>query len=168
MPNLIGHLLILLILYLDEYDNFFGVKTEVEFADRILMIKKIAKPTTNMVRKWKDIGSLRNDIIAHTWRKGKQFTLSNLGTYNAPKNFQDLLYLQTYLEINQAVIDAEFFTESKNVMDHIDSIKSNKQNPNPSDPNFEKTIIKVINEVNENCIQEQKPYEINSFAIFSL
>jgi hypothetical protein len=60
--------------YLDEYDNFSGVKIEVEFSDRIIIIKKIAKPTMNMIRKWKDIGRLRNDIIAHTWRKRNQFT----------------------------------------------------------------------------------------------
>jgi hypothetical protein len=91
-----------------------------------------------------------------------------LSTYNAPRNFQDLLYLQTYLEINQAVIDADFFIESKNIMDYIDSVKSNKQNSDPPDPNFEKNILEIINEVNGNRIQRPKSYEINSAGIFSL
>lgn len=53
-------------------------------------------------------------------------------------------------------------------MDYIDSVKSNKQNSNPPDSNFEKNILEIINEVNGNRIQRPKSYEINSAGIFSL
>jgi len=155
--------------YLDEYDNFFESGAETEFKPRIRIVKKIAKPVVDRLRKWKDIKNFRNQIIAHPWRiNGSEFSLKNLGLYNTPRTFHDLLYLQTYLEIVQTVINAEFEEESKHVNQYISSLKNNSNTPPVANPNFESEIRTLVQEINERCKKESRIYYIDEEAIFIL
>src|SRR5688572_5426697 len=55
--------------FLDEYENYFLSTSEEEFRERILAAKKIAKPAVDQIKSWKDLGNVRNEMIAHNWRE---------------------------------------------------------------------------------------------------
>lgn len=102
--------------YLDEYDQIFGHKTELEFVDRIRVVKSINKPLINRIKEWKDIKELRNQLMAHNLRSGKNgnfiFSIDNLD-YNAPKTINDLFLLSNLIQFSTQTIYSEFISEIK-------------------------------------------------------
>ncbi len=154
--------------YFDEYDNYFETTAEEKFKNRIRAVKRIAKQAADKIRRWSGIREMRNEMISHNWRvKGSgEIILSKLGRYNTPRNFHDLLYLQTYITIIQTVIAAEFHDISSEIWPYIESIKTTIVPPPQTNPNFEQEIRTLVQEINIKCEEYGKEYRVNPEAIF--
>lgn len=145
--------------YLDEYNKNFLVKSEPQFHDRILQVKKIAKPAFKKVNKWKDLWEYRNHMIAHNFRiDGDKFSFYMLGQYNAPRTYRDLVLLRKHLAMINAIIQAEFESEMPHINSFIESFEVKEQEINYE--NIEVELTSVINDINELCEANGKNYSL--------
>ena len=103
--------------FLDEYQQVFGVKTEKNYIDRIIITKAINKPLISRITDWKYLRNLRNILLAHNLRKGKNgefiFNIQNLD-FNAPRTINDLFLLSNLIQFSTETINSEFEKEIKN------------------------------------------------------
>ena len=146
--------------FLDEYNKHFLFKSEPEFKDRILAIKKIAKPAFKKVNEWTDLREYRNQMIAHNFRiNDDAFSFNMLGQYNAPRTYRDIVLLRRHLMMIQGIIEAEFTSEMTNVNDYIQSFPVQEQQVNYD--NIETDIKTVVDEINLNCNNSGKDYMLD-------
>ena len=100
--------------FLDEYQQVFGQKTERKFKERIIDIKAINKPFISKINEWKNLRDLRNHLLAHNLRVGKNgkfiFNIKGLN-YNAPRNFNDLFLLHNLISFATQTFNQEFEKE---------------------------------------------------------
>lgn len=103
--------------FLQEYEEYFGNKTEIEFKKRIIDVKTINKPFLSKIKEWRQIGDLRNQLLAHNLRKGKNgqfiFSFENID-YSAPRTINDILLLSNLIGFMTQTINLEFSHEIKN------------------------------------------------------
>jgi hypothetical protein len=110
--------------FLDEYDQYFGVKTEDKFKERAIIVKSINKPLVSKIREWKDLKDMRNELLAHNLRIGKNGKFifgENTPNYDAPRTIYDLFLLSNLIQFTTETINSEFNSELK-------SIQSNRDN----------------------------------------
>jgi hypothetical protein len=167
--TLFTHILLDVKSYEDEYDNHFGINTESQFKDRIMTIKRIAKPAMKKIKAWKGIGAIRNQMIAHNWRvEGtKEFIYTKIGSYDSPRTMQDLLLLQFYLQCVQTVIQAEFRKESEDFSSWLNALKQPVTLPAPR-PDLATTINSIVHEINSKCAEEGRDYRLNELLFYHL
>jgi hypothetical protein len=113
--------------YLDEYQEVFGKKTETIFNDRCIVAKAINKPFIRKINQWKDYRNLRNHLLAHNFRVGKNgnYIFNEVIDYNAPKNFNDLLLLSNLIQLSTQTVISEFELELNSHVDKVKRIKNN-------------------------------------------
>ncbi|SFZ93811.1 hypothetical protein SAMN05428642_103348 [Flaviramulus basaltis] len=115
--------------FLDEYDQFFGIKTETEFKDRIIIVKSINKPLISKIREWKNLKDMRNELLAHNLRIGKngEFVFGeNVADYDAPRTIYDLFLLSNLIQFATTTINSEFDSELKSIQLEYDNKISNQ------------------------------------------
>ena len=145
--------------YLDEYNKNFLAKAEPEFHERILQIKKIAKPAFKKLNEWKDLKEYRNQMIAHNFRiDGNEFSFNMLGQYNAPRTYRDLALLRKHLAMVNAVIQAEFESDMPNINAFIKSFEVKEQEI--SYDNIETDLKTMVAEINQLCLDNGKTYQL--------
>lgn len=102
--------------YIDEYEGIFGVKTESEFNERIIIVKSINKPFITKIKEWKELRDIRNQVFAHNLRIGKNgiyiFSRDRID-YNAPTSINDLFLLSNLIQLSYQTINSEFYNEVK-------------------------------------------------------
>lgn len=105
--------------YLDEYQEVFGKKTENIFEERCIIVKEINKPFIRKINQWKDYRNLRNHLLAHNFRVGKNgdYIFNGIVDYNAPRNFYDLLLLSNLIQLSTQTIISEFQLELNSLLD---------------------------------------------------
>lgn len=111
--------------FLEEYNEFFGVKTEEEYKARILVVKQVCKPFTTRIRQWKDIKTYRNTVLAHTMRnKNNEFVLidRSINQLNAPNTTLDYIMLQASIETIMTIIEQEFYSELKECLSELNKM----------------------------------------------
>ena len=100
--------------FLDEYQNILGVKTEKNYKERIIITKAINKPLISRITEWKDLRDLRNNLLAHNLRKGKNgifiFSIEGLD-FNAPRTLNDIFLLSNLIQFATETINSEFEKE---------------------------------------------------------
>jgi hypothetical protein len=113
--------------YLDEYQEVFGKKTETIFNDRCIVAKAINKPFIRKINQWKDYRNLRNHLLAHNFRVGKNgnYIFNEVIDYNAPQNFNDLLLLSNLIQLSTQTVISEFELELNSHVDKVKRIKNN-------------------------------------------
>tara|TARA_B110000902_G_scaffold23161_1_gene25731 strand:- start:252 stop:902 length:651 start_codon:yes stop_codon:yes gene_type:complete len=113
--------------YLDEYQKVFGKKTETIFNDRCIVAKAINKPFIRKINQWKDYRNLRNHLLAHNFRVGKNgnYIFNEVIDYNAPRNFNDLLLLSNLIQLSTQTVISEFELELNSHVDKVKRIKNN-------------------------------------------
>jgi hypothetical protein len=113
--------------YLDEYQEVFGKKTETIFNDRCIVAKAINKPFIRKINQWKDYRNLRNHLLAHNFRVGKNgnYIFNEVIDYNAPRNFNDLLLLSNLIQLSTQTVISEFELELNSLVDKVKRIKNN-------------------------------------------
>lgn len=152
--------------YVDEYNKHFLNKAEAQFKERILSVKKIAKPAFQKVNDWTELKEYRNQMIAHNFRvNGDTFSFNRLGQYNAPRTYSDIALLRKYLMMVQTIIEAEFQPELPYVNPYIKSFEVQKRKT--SYETIEDDLTAVVEEINSLCTAGNKPYllDIASFLI---
>jgi len=152
--------------YIDEYNKHFLTKAEPQFKERILSVKKIAKPALKKVNEWTGLKEYRNQMIAHNFRVNEDaFSFNRLGQYNAPRTYSDIALLRKYLMMVQTIIEAEFQSELPYVNPYIKSFEVQKQKTNYE--TIEEDITGVVEEINSLCESNNKPYalQMNAFLI---
>lgn len=94
--------------YLEEWNEVFGIKTEIENKEKIIFIKKIAKPAFKNISSWKQLKEFRNHYIAHNHRnkEGKNVYLNHT-EYHSPQSDAEI-YLLVY-SLNKMTDLVHFF-----------------------------------------------------------
>lgn len=152
--------------YIDEYNRHFLIEAELQFKERILSLKKIAKPAFKRVNKWTGLKDYRNEMIAHNFRvNGAVFSFNKHGQYNAPRTYADLAILRKYLMMVQTIIEAEFQPELQFVNPHIKEFEVKKGNTNYD--TIDEDLTSVVKEINSLCESCNKPYvlDVNAFLM---
>jgi hypothetical protein len=100
--------------YLDEYDQVFGINTETLYKNRIVEVKSINKPFISKIKEWKDLRNMRNQLLAHNLRRGKNgdfiFSIDNYVSI-APITLNDLFLLVNLIKYSTKTITLEFQEE---------------------------------------------------------
>ena len=113
--------------YLDEYQQVFGVKTESKFQDRIIQVKAINKPVIQRIKKWKNLNEMRNQLLVHNLRIGKNGTYlfdSKNPNFNAPRTIFDITLLSNLLQFLTITICEEFEEE---ILNQIEDFNENEE-----------------------------------------
>ncbi len=145
--------------FLDEYDNHFGVQTEKEYKNRIIETKQINKPFYDYIRSWKDLGLMRNQMLAHNLRVGDSggfiYSIENL-SYNSPRTLNDIFLLTNILMLMMHTIETLFEEEflAKKIVRSIDKSQKNLTMDEVGD-----TTLKLINAAES--ISDTKGKKIN-------
>jgi hypothetical protein len=137
--------------FLDEYQEVFGPKTEKLYKERIVIVKAINKPFISKINEWKNLRDLRNHLLAHNMRIGKNgeflFRVKGL-KYDAPRNLNDLFLLHNLISFVAQTINSEFDDEQKS----IDQFKTEKIEENKNvltKDDVSKITIGLIQESNK-------------------
>lgn len=153
--------------FLDEYQQVFGIKTEKNFKDRIIVVKAINKPLISRIGEWKDLRELRNNLLAHNMRKGKNgdfvFSIKNLD-YNAPRNLNDLFLLSNLIMFSAETVYSEFKSE----IDTIDSTTFQELKPSEkllSQEDVSRITFELLGKANKEKTRLNRSY---SFTINEL
>jgi hypothetical protein len=132
--------------FLDEWNKYFGVKTEKKDAQRIVNAKTIAKPATRQISEWKQLRDFRNEAIAHNHRDktGKNIYLSAKG-YHFPDT-QEEIYLMVYCV--KKMMDVVSFFFQKEMQKVVKNMKERKKPPKQKRLSG-RTIKRKIKEIND-------------------
>ena len=89
---LASQIIIKAISFIDEWNNYFGVKTETKDQETILQIKSLTKPAYSALMAWKEMNSYRNQALAHNHRdKYKKNIYLQNKKFDAPQTDDELL-----------------------------------------------------------------------------
>lgn len=95
--------------FMEEWDKFLAIKTDINHRDKLLLIKRIVSPVRKEINKWKDLKKFRNEVIAHNFRNNDgKFSLDEIYSYNCPNTIEELYYLISFLEIMTKVLSMNF------------------------------------------------------------
>lgn len=116
--------------FLEEWDDFLGVRNEPNQIDNLRKIKKTVASARRAVNYWKDLKTFRNEIIAHNFRSGKskEVKIDMLQLYDCPQTIPELYFLMSFLNRMIEVLFI-FFKEKVNeivVEFNREKIKVNK------------------------------------------
>lgn len=145
--------------FLEEWDEFLGVKTSDNDKEKIMALKKAVAPARKEIMKWRDIKSFRNEVIAHNMRNSKkEFSLEEMHSYSCPQTSYEIFYLVKFLaemmnifklyypeEINSIIIRTQETLDKPkkyNVRDFHDLKKSLKSVREQIEFNLTNLIIK--------------------------
>jgi hypothetical protein len=114
--------------FLDEWNKVFGVLTEPEDKDRIIAIKRVAKPAYKCISEWKNLRDFRNEVIAHNHRNkgGKNIYLEYL-PYNSPQSNGEVYLLVFCLKKMIDVVHYSF--EDMVKLSFVTKLKNRKTKP---------------------------------------
>jgi hypothetical protein len=133
--------------FLDEWNDVFGVLTNLNDRERILVVKRIAKPAYKQLMQWKQLREFRNEKIAHNHRDkaGTNIFLSNK-YYHAPDTDQEI-YLMCYcLKKMMDVVDYFFKPELDDLVLNLPQPKKYRSSKNK--PLTTAAIKKIIKQLN--------------------
>jgi len=100
--------------FIDEWDDVLGTKTELEYREIVIEIKKVAKPARKLLNTFKDLRKFRNQAIAHNHRdeKGNNIYFSRK-SFHTPQNLGDLALLVYAIEKMAKVLGGVLYNEFK-------------------------------------------------------
>lgn len=159
------------IAYLDEWNNYFGVQTELKDKDSILYVKKIAKPAYSLLKEWKDLNDYRNHALAHNHRdREKQNIYLNNKKYNIPGSNGELMLLCYCVNKMSQVVAAFFQDEVRAVISIISNIMAKNKIEKSESITFKSKYIEKIRYMDDTIANElmKKPvYESFIYGIIS-
>lgn len=152
--------------FLEEYQDNLYPMAEEEFKERVLFVRTAAKPILKKINEWKDLQTVRNELIAHPWRSKKtdEFSYVKIFTYNSPRNYWQLEILRKYLSMVVGLIEAEFQTELSFLPQYMESIQPSRVPPE-NNPEIFNEMTEVIKQVNAVCTENRKLYRLDSKKI---
>lgn len=109
--------------FLDEYDNFFTPVVYPNETEKIIELKSIVLPAYRIIKKWKDLKKIRNNILVHNHRiKGNSiFDLNERMKYIIPSsNAEFTLLADLVFMIAENILP--IFPELRNEIDFNESL----------------------------------------------
>jgi len=151
--------------FMEEYHKEFGVKTEIEFKERINITKRIVAPFTKSISKWSDMNGYRN-AIAHTLRdKEGQFIFLDSdieNKYNTPNNPYEWLLLRNCMIGLKNILNIDFRKELNEARKEIEKVEYHfKKSPIWTARELEDRFISIINESYAVAEKYGKHYNLN-------
>lgn len=107
--------------FMDEWENLGALQSD----ERILKIRKIASPFTKRIKKWSDLGLIRNTLVAHGFRnKGENILVGGYkAELNVPNGFPDRILLCSCIYCTKEVLIAEFATEYNELITQLKTVE---------------------------------------------
>lgn len=159
------------IAYLDEWNNYFGVQTELKDKDSILYVKKIAKPAYSLLKEWKDLNDYRNHALAHNHRdREKQNIYLNNKKYNIPGSNGELMLLCYCVNKMSQVVAAFFQDEVRAVISIISNIMVKNKIEKSESITFKSKYIEKIRYMDDTIadkLMKKSVYESFIYGIIS-
>ena len=157
---LASQIIIKAISFIDEWNNYFGVKTETKDQETILQIKSLTKPAYSALMAWKEMNSYRNQALAHNHRDKyqKNIYLQNK-KFDAPQTDDELLLVAFCIHKMSQVTSLFFQDEIIKIINILEKIIQENKNKN-----------KGMYEFNNKCIQKIKSIDkdiTNSFIHYN-
>lgn len=140
--------------FLEEYDNFF-TSSNPNTKNKIQEFKKIMKPATDELRKWKDLTKFRNEVIAHNLRikdagYSSVFLNGRLSKYQIPLSISDLVIIVKCVEVIAVNIKKIFKKEYIEFGMEVHSHKKEISNPNLSGSEMDRYIADIKERIRAN------------------
>jgi hypothetical protein len=103
---------IVILKYATYFDEFHEHKSKIPDVELQRAIKKAFSKITN---RWPDIDDYRNEVIAHSYRRGEEslFALALETAYNIPITMQDILLLVGTVHVVTALLKNKYPDEFK-------------------------------------------------------
>jgi hypothetical protein len=107
-----GLMELIILKYAAYYDEFHNHKSKIPDVELQRAIKKAFSKITN---KWPDIDNYRNEIVAHSYRRGEEslFALPLETAYNIPETMADILLLTATVKIVTDLLHNRYANEFK-------------------------------------------------------
>ena len=143
---LIYQLLLKACAFIDEWDQYLGLKTEEEYALAVHRIKRVVKPARKIINRWKGLRQYRNQVIAHNHRdeKGNNIYLKRR-FYHTPETIGDFGLMMYALEKIVRVLTEAFPLEFKNAFSRPGT-GSFYPDRHPDENFFKDELIKLVDE----------------------
>ena len=137
--------------FLEEWDNFLGVKNEPEFKHKILYIKRATLPARKVTNLWKDLRKFRNEITAHNFRdKNFKVKIDKMHEYDCPQTIDELIIFINMLKLKTDILLNEFPEYKQMVIsDAKKYLKVNVSRPSKN-LDIRKTFEEVSGKINKN------------------
>ena len=137
--------------FLEEWNNYFGVKTESKEKEKIIQAKKVAKSTYDCIVDWKGLYDYRNQAIAHNHRDKhkRNIYLINKSFNNAPQTEDEILLLAFCIYKMAHIVSVLFQEETVKVVLLTEQIILKNSQRFEKHHNFSKDCRKKIRFVEE-------------------
>jgi hypothetical protein len=136
--------------FIDEWNSYFGIKTESKDYEKIMQVKKLAEPAYTCLMEWKELYDYRNQAIAHNHRdKNKQnIYLTGKKFKNAPQTEDEILLLSFCIYKIAEIISKFFQEETVKVIRLIEQMIVDRSNEHTA-TSFSKDCRSKIKSVDE-------------------
>ncbi len=137
--------------FIDEWNGYFGVKTEKKDYEKIMQVKQLAKPAYACLMEWKELYDYRNQALAHNHRdKNKRnIYLTGKKFKNAPQTEDEILLLSFCIYKIAEIISKFFQEEIVKVIQIIEQAIINRNAEQYIETSFSKDCRSKIRYVDE-------------------
>ena len=156
-------ILLQLCIFLDEYENYFH-RVELHYQQKVLIFKKIIKPIVDQIKKWTDLRTFRNRMIAHNCRDSQgNFHLPDIGLYNVPHSALDFHYASDYMKYITKLMMEEFNQEMYEMAHYILQFVPPVRSSHDTKA-YNKSVDEMTLAVNSMCQHYHKPYRLTDIT----
>jgi hypothetical protein len=157
--------------FLEEYQQHFGVKTEEEYKEKILVLKKMCGPFVKGIKKWTGFNSNRN-LLAHTLRdKNGVFAYldpDHEKKYITPNGGLDWMYVRDCIVGIKNVLNGEFKKELAQAVKELEKLDYRAKNkPVIMGKEINDNFLKVAEESAKISYANGKWYNLNVERFFA-
>ncbi|MCD4663743.1 MAG: hypothetical protein K8R68_00635 [Bacteroidales bacterium] len=144
-----SQILILACSYIDEWDNFLASKKNDKMDQRLIELKKQAKPAIDRIREWTGLKEFRNTVLAHNFRNKKLnfesvFTNDYTDYLKIPDHITEIYLLSKCLDIATKIVCVPFRTSIESTKNEF--FRMNKK-VEVRIVDWEKELIEIINKI---------------------
>lgn len=166
---LASQIIIKAISFIDEWNNYFGVKTETKDQETILQIKSLTKPAYSALRAWKEMNSYRNQALAHNHRDKyqKNIYLQNK-KFDAPQTDDELLLVAFCIHKMSQVTSLFFQDEIIKIINILEKIIQENKNKNKGRYEFNNKCIQKIKSIDKDITNSFIHYNFTNTLLDTL
>ena len=166
---LASQIIIKAISFIDEWNNYFGVKTETKDQETILQIKSLTKPAYSALMAWKEMNSYRNQALAHNHRDKyqKNIYLQNK-KFDAPQTDDELLLVAFCIHKMSQVTSLFFQDEIIKIINILEKIIQENKNKNKGRYEFNNKCIQKIKSIDKDITNSFIHYNFTNTLLDTL
>ena len=166
---LASQVIIKAISFIDEWNNYFGVKTETKDQETILQIKSLTKPAYSALMAWKEMNSYRNQALAHNHRDKyqKNIYLQNK-KFDAPQTDDELLLVAFCIHKMSQVTSLFFQDEIIKIINILEKIIQENKNKNKGRYEFNNKCIQKIKSIDKDITNSFIHYNFTNTLLDTL